>query len=374
MAGGIDRYYQVARCFRDEDSRADRQPEFTQLDLEASFVTQDDIQNIIHATLSSAVPAALARYASPGPPRPIHFPSQFPTLSYADAMKEYGSDKPDLRSRVALLSSPASAPSLVGLALPGAGSALSRKQRQHLLQPDGDTEIGKPFYGLVVPPPSKPAAAAAKPLVIHGVETSIPQLASELGASPGDFLVVGPVSHTSSLGKIRVHALETVAPPPPGEPTDFVWISDFPMFEEDPETGALSATHHPFTAPHEDDLELLRSGIDAYTSSGSTSDLLAVRSQAYDLVLHGAELGGGSIRIHQAPLQRQIMSDVLGIPDPDALFGHLLTALSQGTPPHGGIALGVDRLLASLLSVSIRDTIAFPKAAGGRDLLTGAPS
>ncbi|KNC49025.1 aspartyl-tRNA synthetase [Thecamonas trahens ATCC 50062] len=384
MSAGIDRYYQVARCFRDEDSRADRQPEFTQLDIEASFVTAGDIQGLIERVVSAGVPASLRRAAGHRPQLAelaadasalsgLQHP--FPRVSYAQAMADYGSDKPDMRSREALLQT---ADGLVGFRVAKLAGALSKRKLGEVARPDGDVEMGKGAYVLGVPSDDA-VAARNKVLALGGSETSLGRLAETFGAEAGDALVVAPEAMRPTLGKLRLHALKMAAEAGVSQPvahsaTNFTWITDFPLFEVDASSGAIASAHHPFTAPHVDDVELLAEGMAAYKATGETKQLLEVRAQSYDLVLNGAELGGGSIRIHQPELQRAVLRDVLGVTEPDALFGHLLRALGHGTPPHGGVALGIDRLMATLLDTGIRDVIAFPKAGGGRDLLTGAPS
>jgi aspartyl-tRNA synthetase len=359
MCAGYDRYFQIARCFRDEDLRADRQPEFTQIDIEASFITQDDMLAIAEALVAElwsvgGVPAALP----------------FRRMHYAEAMERYGCDRPDLRYGLALhdvtATFAASELSFVkaaiergervrGLRVPG-GAALSRKQTDELEQ----LAKGAGASGLLV------LKRGAEGLEGKVAKFLPPSAADALGLAEGELglYVAGPDRLTSpALDRVRqavAQRLDLV----PAAGHEFVVVTDFPMFERDHESGALTAVHHPFTAPHPDDVALL------------TSAPERARAQAYDVVYNGLELGGGSIRISDPVLQATIFG-LLGIDEATAQsrFGFLLEALRSGAPPHGGIAFGLDRIAMLLAGAgSLRDVIAFPKTTAARALFEGAPS
>ncbi len=359
MCAGYDRYFQIARCFRDEDLRADRQPEFTQIDIEASFVTQEDV-----LAVAEALVADLWRTAD------IHADAPFPRMAYAHAMEHYGCDRPDLRYGLMLHDvTPVFAASELsfvqaaiargervrGLRVPG-GAVLSRKQTDELEQ----LAKGAGASGLIV---LKRTA--------DGLEGKIakflpPTAAAGLDLAEGELglYVAGP-DHVASPALDRIR--QAVAQRMDFVPADrhaFVVITDFPMFERDPASGALAAVHHPFTSPHPDDLELLDTAPER------------ARALAYDIVYDGLELGGGSIRISDPALQARIFA-LLGIDDAtaQARFGFLLEALRAGAPPHGGIAFGLDRIAMLLAgATSLRDVIAFPKTTAARALFEGAPS
>ncbi|RKP23978.1 tRNA synthetases class II-domain-containing protein, partial [Syncephalis pseudoplumigaleata] len=299
MAAGIDKYFQVARCFRDEDLRADRQPEFTQLDLEMAFVTKEQVMSLVE----DAVRAMW---------RTMHSTDvTFRHLSFAEALSKYGSDKPDTRYGMRA--------SQVG----GIGHCSSR-------------------------------------LTIHTRQSQICQLPSTQEGMVTDWLCIQQGAQLSAKALAAVRGLLVIDP---GR-FDFLWITDFPLFTYDPKSSRLQSTHHPFTAPMDDDVALL----DTHPEQ--------VRGQHYDLVLNGMEVGGGSIRVHRPELQRHIMQHILKLNDIElGRFQHLLDALGSGCPPHGGFAIGLDRIVSILCNASsIRDVIAFPKSAGGRDLTVGCPS
>ncbi len=359
MISGFDRYFQIARCFRDEDLRADRQPEFTQIDVEASFIGPEDVFAVTEGLLDALWGAAGQSVTTP-----------FPRMRYADAMERYGTDRPDLRyglelfdasdvfreSELGFARAALEAGGRVrGLRLPG-GGALSRKQVDVLealakgagasgllrLKREGDALTG----------------TGAKLLPANAAE--------RLGLADGDLglFVAGP-DHVSSpaLDRVRQEAARLLDLVPEGA-LRFVWVTDFPLFERDPATGALQSMHHPFTAPHPEDLPRLATAPDE------------VRAQAYDIVLNGTELGGGSIRIADPDLQRCVFA-LLGIDEATAQrrFGFLLEGLRAGAPPHGGIALGFDRITMMLAGAgSLRDVIAFPKTTQANALFEGAPS
>jgi len=373
MVAGMDRYFQIVRCFRDEDLRLDRQPEFTQIDLEMSFVVEEDVQNIIEKLMAALWKDVLG----------IELPRPFLRLSYHDAMAQYGSDKPDLRFElplvdltevvtrhdgggVGLLQSAVKTPGGVvkGWRLPAAhAKALSRADLDKL------EEFAKGFgaRGLARARVGEGGAWAQSPMktMTEELRRGINDAA---GLGEGDlvFLQFGSKKLVNAvLGGLRLHVADKLGLIPRSQGKDgwrFCWITDFPLFEATDE-GRLVAAHHPFTSPHRDDLERLE------------SDPGSVRARAYDLVLNGNEIAGGSIRIHQSDVQARVFR-ALGLSDEDAhaKFGFLLEAFKYGPPPHGGIAAGVDRLAMLLCGAeSLRDVIAFPKTQKGTDQMTEAP-
>jgi aspartyl-tRNA synthetase len=360
MVSGYDRYFQVARCFRDEDLRADRQPEFTQIDVEASFVQQDDIMAVAEALTR----ALWVEGGGAFPADPVE------RMTYADAMERYGIDRPDLRygmqvedvsdafrgaDFVVTKSALEAGGRVRGIRVPG-GATLSRKQVDEIeAVAKGAGAMGllrlKRVNGVLEGPPAKFLGEGA---------------ADALGLAEGELgLYVAAPDHVSSpaLDKVRQDVAQRLNMIPPGE-NRFVWVTDFPMFERDPKSGALAAVHHPFTAPHPDDAALL------------SSEPWRARALAYDLVLNGTELGGGSIRISD-PATQSVIFGLLGIDDATAKarFGFLLEGLRAGAPPHGGIAFGFDRITMLLAgATSLRDVIAFPKTTAARALFEGAPA
>ncbi len=361
MVGGLDRYFQIARCLRDEDLRADRQFEFMQYDMEMSFAGQDDVIDVVTTAVGDAVEAVT------GAPLP-----EVPRMTWADAMSRFGSDKPDLRFGMELVDLADAvagtefkafhAPAVKGICVPGAGDS-SRSTLDALV--DRAKQLGA--AGLVwmrVRDGQELESPVAKFLSV----TEQAGIVTALGAAPGDLvlIVAGEPRRTNIvLGALRLD----LGRPPVGEGgMKPVWIVDFPLFELIGSDGSPVPAHHPFTQPHPEDVELLR--------TGTGDELLGVRSQAYDLVLNGWELGSGSVRIHQPDLQAQIFT-MLGIDDETAQerFGFLLEAFRYGAPPHAGFAFGTDRLTALLVGEeNIREVIAFPKTQSGADPLTGAPS
>jgi aspartyl-tRNA synthetase len=363
MMAGYDRYYQIAKCLRDEDLRADRQPEFTQLDIEMSFITEDDIIAVTENVVAAVVKAVLD----------IDVPRPFPRLSFADSMRDYGVDKPDRRFEMKIgdiapvaketdfrvfREAVEKGKHVRGIKVPG-GQTLSRKDIDLLTA--YTAEFGaKGLAWLKVE-----EAAMAGPIAKFFTPAQQTALRETFAAKPGDLLMFvadEPNVVAASLGNLRVHLGHKLGLVPQ-EQLNFCWVTDFPLFEYDLETKRYLAMHHPFTSPKPEDLPRLE------------SEPLSVRARAYDLVLNGVELGGGSIRIHRPDVQSR-MFKMLGISDEAARekFSFLLDALKLGAPPHGGIALGLDRFVRILLGESsIRDGIAFPKTQRGQDMMTGAP-
>jgi aspartyl-tRNA synthetase len=357
MVGGMDRYYQIARCMRDEDLRADRQFEFSQLDIEASFVGQSDI----HGFVSEAVIEATTAVTGEQPPEIV-------TMTWNEALDRFGTDKPDLRfsmeivdlsEAVAGTEFKAFAGSQVVRAILFKGGGDSTRSRLDSLV-DRARQLGA--AGLVWMR-VQPGGVVESPVAKFLSEDHQRLIVAATSAEPGDLvLIVAGERHLTCkvLGQLR---LDLGQPPMSERPFRFTWITEFPLFEGIDEEGHLIAAHHPFTMPHPDDIDLLE------------TDPLAVRSQSYDLVLNGWELGSGSIRIHRADIQRQVFT-ALGISDEDAdsRFGFLLGAFRYGAPPHGGFAVGIDRLVALLAGEdNIREVIAYPKTQSGADLMSGAP-
>jgi len=359
MVAGFDRYFQIARCFRDEDLRADRQPEFSQIDVEASFVEAEDVMGWTEETM-----VALAREAG------LEAEAPFPRLSHADAMERYGSDRPDLRVPLEIRdwtgalkgldfrifqSAVADGGRIRGLLLEE-GASLSRKELDGL--ESVAREAGAPGLLWV----KRTADGGSGPLSRFMTEEAY----EALGMAPDDLALVaaGPDAVTTpTLGAVRPAAARALGLEPTTDDA-WVWIVDFPLFEMEGEGGGLTPSHHPFVLPHPDDRELLE------------SDPARARGVAYDLVYNGSELGGGSLRIHDPDLQRRIFG-LLGMDgeEVERKFGFLLEALSAGAPPHGGIALGVDRIVKEFSRApSLRDVIAFPKTTAARALFEGAPT
>jgi len=355
MVGGFDRYYQIARCMRDEDLRADRQFEFTQLDMEASFVTQDDVMGFVSRAVLDAAQAATGV-------RPLAIDS----MTWAEALDRYGTDKPDLRFAMTLCDlshvfaetqvKAFAAPTVKALRVEG-GAQMSRSRLDQLT--DTAKELGAKGLAWF----RVTAEGLDSPLARFLSDDEAAAISNVDGAQVGDIILCVADEYVAScrvLGALRV----ILGSRPVGEgPHHYVWVTEFPMFEGVDEDGNLQAAHHPFTMPHPDYLDLL------------ASEPLKVRSQAYDLVLNGWELGSGSVRIHRADIQSRVFS-ALGISDEEAQsrFGFLLGAFRYGAPPHAGFAFGIDRLVAIFANEeNIREVIAFPKTQSGADLMTGAP-
>ena len=361
MVGGVDRYYQIARCLRDEDLRADRQFEFTQLDMEASFVTQDDVLGFVSEAVLDAAEAATGSR-----------PPAIEQMSWAEALDRYGTDKPDLRIETAIVDlgevfassevRALAAPAVKGLQVRG-GSGTSRAALDALVERAKALGARGLAWFRVNEREGGGGSSLDSPLARVLSEEEREGLLRATGAAPGDLVLVVADEHRTActvLGQLRVE----LAAKPVGEgPHRYVWVVQFPLFEAIGADGHPAAAHHPFTMPHPDDLDRIE------------TDPLSVRSQAYDLVLNGWELGSGSVRIHRADVQARVFK-ALGVSDEDAesRFGFLMNAFRYGAPPHAGFAFGIDRLVAVLAGEeSIREVVAFPKTQSGSDPLTGAP-
>ncbi len=377
MVAGFDRYYQITKCFRDEDLRADRQPEFTQIDIETSFLTEEEIRPMFEGMIRTVFKNTVA----------VDLP-EFPQMKYSEAMHRFGSDKPDLRVRLEfteltdvmadvdfkVFSTPATTPGgrVVALRVPHGGQASGGISRGEI---DAYTEFVK-IYGakglawIKVNDLAKGREGLQSPIVKNLHDAAVAQILSRTGAQNGDLLFFGADKEkvvNDAIGALRVkighsdfgrsHGLfdDVWAP---------LWVVDFPMFEYDEDGARWNATHHPFTAPkdgHEDYMD---------TDPGKCI------AKAYDMVLNGWEMGGGSVRIHRAEVQSKVFTALkIGPEEAQLKFGFLLDALQYGAPPHGGLAFGLDRLVTLMTKAeSIRDVIAFPKTQRAQCLLTGAPS
>ena len=372
MVGGVDRYYQIARCFRDEDLRADRQFEFTQLDAEMSFASQEDVLVAITAAVSAATAAVTGDEVT-----------DVPRITWRDAMDRYGSDKPDVRFGMELVEltdvfaatgfNAFKASCIKGIRLEGGSESTSRSRLDDLT----DTAKRWGAKGLVwmrVERGEDGALSLNSPIAKFLSEAELSGIAERLGAAEGDLLFLVADDWATTCHVLGLLRLELGRPPVDEGGRQLLWVVDFPLFESiDPATGRPVSAHHPFTMPHAEDLGLLA---EVASGDGDAESLLAVRSQAYDLVLNGWELGSGSVRIHRPDVQRQIFG-LLGISEGEAQhkFGFLLDAFRFGAPPHAGFAFGIDRLVALLVGEeNIREVIAFPKTQSGADPLTKAPT
>jgi len=366
MVAGVEKYFQIAKCFRDEDLRADRQPEFTQIDIEASFVTPEDIFMVTEGMLAAVFKAALnAEIKTP-----------FDRLPYREAVSRYGSDKPDRRFQMELVDLGEifreSSFKVFRSALDAGGvvKAINAKGFAGITigQADELTEIAK-LYGAKGLASIKIENGEWKsPIVKFFSEAEKALLKSKLNIEEGDCVFFGADKWEIAcevLGRLRLRIAEMQKLMPAVEIWDFLWVTDFPLFEWSPEENKWNAMHHPFTRPKTDDIPLFEA-----------KKFPEVRAEAYDVVLNGVEIGGGSMRIYEPDLQQK-MFEALGIrpEDQQSQFGHLLRALRLGAPPHGGIALGLDRLVMLICGEqSIRDVIAFPKNNRGMDLMTNSPA
>ncbi len=363
MIAGYDRYYQIAKCLRDEDLRADRQPEFTQLDVEMAFVTEEDVMAVTERVVAAVVKAV----------RDVEVTPPFPRITFADAMRDYGVDAPDRRFGMKLTDVAEVARQsefrvfreaaekgghVRGLKVPS-GKDLSRKDIDEL------TRFAADFGAKGLAWMRCEAEGLAGPIAKFFKADQLAALKERFQAEPGDLLLFvadEPPVVAASLGALRVHLGRSRGLTPEKE-LNFCWVTDFPLFEYDVEEKRHVAIHHPFTSPRPEDLERME------------DDPLSCRARAYDLVLNGVELGGGSIRIHRPEVQERVFR-LLGIGEAEARekFGFLLDALQFGSPPHGGIALGLDRFVRLMLGKpSIRDVIAFPKTQRAQDLMSDAP-
>ena len=363
MVGGIDRYYQIARCMRDEDLRADRQFEFSQLDMEMSFADGDDVREIVSVAIADATEVVTGER-----------PGLIPSMTWLDAMNNYGSDKPDIRFGMQLTElsevfaqtdfNAFKAPSVKGIRLPGGGDT-TRNRLDQLT----DRAKGWGAKGLVW---IKVGANGEvnSPVAKFMSETEIAGVLKALDAEEGDICFIVADKWRRTVHVLGLLRLELGRPPVNEGGYNFLWVTDFPLFESINEDGSPVPAHHPFTMPHEEDISLLNAKHD------DPEKLLEIRSQAYDLVLNGWELGSGSVRIHKRELQQQIF-ELLGINEEEAQakFGFLMNAFRYGAPPHAGFAFGIDRLTALLSGEeNIREVIAFPKSQSGSDPLTEAPT
>ncbi len=367
MVAGMDRYYQIARCFRDEDLRADRQPEFTQLDMEMSFLSQEQILDLNERLICHIFQSVQG----------IPLQRPFPRITYAEAMSRYGSDRPDTRFGLELVDLGdlfigssfkvfakvlADGGSIKAICVEGGDAKISNTR----IKPGGDLFKVVTQYGAgglafirIREGNSLDTIGALKDALTPDLQAT---LLERTGAKPGDILLFGagatPIVH-ESLNRLRLHLGQELGLIPP-DALNLLWVTEFPMFEFNQDENRYEALHHPFTAPHPDDL----------------ADLTTARAQAYDLVWNGIEIGGGSLRIFQRDVQERVFTTI-GLSDAEAQekFGFLLEAFEFGTPPHGGIAYGLDRMVMLMAGEdSIRNVIAFPKTQQARCLLTGAPS
>ncbi len=393
QVAGLEKYFQIARCFRDEDLRADRQPEFTQIDVEASFITDVEIQTLIEGLLSRIFKES----------RGVDIPVPFPRMAYSEAMSRYGSDKPDTRFAIELTeltdiftastfkvfasvaAQAASGGTIKAINAKGAAALLSKEQlkkwEEWVKTEFGAKGLAYIKWGAPVaaapPPPSVSAAPSPRdsfaawesPIVKFFSDTEKAALAERMDFQPGDVLFFGadaklePVCEI--LGRVRLRCAELLGLiAAKKDQLNFLWVVDFPLLAFSPEDNHWVAVHHPFTRPKAEDVPAMEAG-----------DYGKVRAVAYDVVLNGVELGGGSIRIHERDLQAKLF-EILGVnaEEQQVKFGHILKAFSFGAPPHGGIALGLDRLVMLITGASsIREVIAFPKNNRGCDLMTISP-
>lgn len=367
QVGGIEKYFQIARCFRDEDLRADRQPEFTQIDVEASFITELEIQTLIEGLLKRIFKEA----------KGVEIPTPFRRMSHSEAMDRFGSDKPDLRFGVEITSLTDlfadtqfkvfrsvldSGGVIRAINAKGAAAALSKEQLKKW-EEWVKSELGAKGLAYI----RLKDGEWESPIVKFFSDTEKAALAERMGFEDGDVLFFGAdkaQAVSDVLGRVRLRVADLLKLNEGSTELNFLWVVDFPLLQFSPEDNCWAAVHHPFTRPKDEDLALMEAG-----------DFAKVRAVAYDVVLNGVELGGGSIRIHERDLQAKLFA-ALGVNEEEQQhkFGHLLKAFSFGAPPHGGIALGLDRLVMLICGAeSIREVIAFPKNNRGMDLMTHSP-
>ncbi|MGN6655557.1 MAG: aspartate--tRNA ligase, partial [Rhodanobacter sp.] len=369
MMAGFDRYYQIARCFRDEDLRADRQPEFTQLDMEFAFVEEKDVQGVVEEMIRHVFREVQG----------VELDAVFPRMTWSEAMRRFGSDKPDLRIALELVdvadalkgvefkvfAEPANDPAgrVAALRVPG-GATLSRKDIDGLAAYVARYGA-KGLAWIKVEDRAKGREGISSPVAKFLDDAALEAVLAASGAQTGDIVFVGAgrwKTVTDFMGALRLKVGKDRGLVEAGWKP--LWVTDFPMFEYDDEEQRFVALHHPFTAPKVDDIDDLRANAATAVSRG------------YDMVLNGNEIGGGSIRIHRPEMQSAVFGLLgIGAEEAQAKFGFLLKALKFGAPPHGGIAFGIDRIAALMAGTeSIRDVIAFPKTTSAQDLMTDAPS
>jgi aspartyl-tRNA synthetase len=366
MVAGVEKYFQIARCFRDEDLRADRQPEFTQLDVEASFVTQDDILALMEQLLATVFREAQG----------IEIPTPFPRLAYKDAMNRFGSDKPDTRFGIEITDLGdvfATAQFKVfrgALDNGGVVKAINAKGLACITtgQIENLTELAKQSGAKGLAFIKVENGEWKSPIVKFFTDAEKAALTERLTITEGDLILFGADTWEvacETLGRVRLRVAEMLNLLKGSTAMNFLWVVDFPLLAWSEEENKWNAVHHPFTRPNPEDMPLLGSG-----------EFSKIRAVAYDVVLNGVEIGGGSLRIHEPDLQSRMFS-ILGVDEDKqkTLFGHILQAFQFGAPPHGGIALGLDRLVMLLAGEeSIRDVIAFPKNNRGVEMMTNSPA
>jgi len=370
MVAGVEKYFQLARCYRDEDLRADRQPEFTQIDLEMSFIDREDIYALIEGLIKRVWKTALN----------IEIPTPFKRISFEEALNRYGIDKPDTRFAMELVDFTEEFRASTfkvfsgAIAKEGVVKALNAKGMAGATQGQIETmtDYAKSFGAKGLAYIKVENGEWKSPIVKFFSETEKQALIAKLKIEEGDLILFAAdqwLNACEILGKIRLYCADVLKTQGklviPANQFNFLWVIEFPLLGFDREQNRWYSSHHPFTAPVADDIPLLK------------TDPKKVRGQHYDIVVNGVELGGGSIRIHQPDVQKTIFEELLQIPPEETQlrFGYMLNAFKYGAPPHGGIALGFDRLIAILCNTtSIRDVIAFPKTAKGTDLMSNSPS